>query len=191
VSLGVSGLTPALAPELDGQPSDSLWPRWLRPTIAGVAAAAIISGGWLSYRHFVKPVVLTVAVGSIDGGPSLISAVGAPDGVERPSIVVDTNTSAGIGTAGCARPTLPSFAAIPAARGCGRALRHGVVLLMAPRRAAIVSATFAIQRSALSEVRSTAHGRAEAVYPFDRARSCPRCLTSTARPASSDGSRPC
>lgn len=48
-------------------PAVNLWPRWLRITVVGIATAAVISGGWLTYRHFVKPVYLTVAAGSLDG----------------------------------------------------------------------------------------------------------------------------
>ena len=59
---------------------------------------AAISVGWLSYRYFAKPVVLTVAVGSIDGEAlSLISAIAARLTTSNAHVrlkVVDANTSA-------------------------------------------------------------------------------------------------
>jgi TRAP-type uncharacterized transport system substrate-binding protein len=62
----------------------NLWPRWLRISIVGAATAAAIGGGWFAYRYFAKPIVLTVAAGSVDGealGADL-GNIGAPDGVE-------------------------------------------------------------------------------------------------------------
>lgn len=65
-------------------PAVSLWPQWLRITVVGIATAAAISGGWLAYRYFAKPVYLTVAAGSLDGEAlSLISAISARLAVYR------------------------------------------------------------------------------------------------------------
>jgi TRAP-type uncharacterized transport system substrate-binding protein len=56
----------------------NLWPRWLRVSVVGIAAAAVIGGGWFTYRYFAKPVVLMVAAGSADGEAlALISAIAA------------------------------------------------------------------------------------------------------------------
>ncbi len=56
----------------------SLWPRWLRIPIVGVATAVVIGIGWLVYRYFAKPMLLTVAAGSADGEElALISAISA------------------------------------------------------------------------------------------------------------------
>jgi TRAP-type uncharacterized transport system substrate-binding protein len=77
----------------------SLWPRWLRTVAVGVAAAAVISGGWFAYRYFTKPVYLTVAAGSVDGEAlSLISAIAARLAASNAHTrlkVVDSQTSAG------------------------------------------------------------------------------------------------
>src|SRR5688572_13471178 len=76
----------------------SLWPRWLRVTVVGIATAAAITGGWLAYRYFAKPVYLTVAAGSVDGEAlSLISAISARLAASNAHTrlkVVDSQTSA-------------------------------------------------------------------------------------------------
>jgi TRAP-type uncharacterized transport system substrate-binding protein len=162
-------------------PAINLWPRWLRLTIVGAAAAAIISGGWLSYRYFVKPVILTVAVGSIDGEAlSLISAVAARLTTSNAHVrlkVVDTNTSAK------ASELLAAHKAdLAVVRGDTGGLEdarsvllltHGVVLLMAPSTASSDS---------LGDLRNTTIGviggtinrptveALKQVYPFDRAK---------------------
>jgi hypothetical protein len=52
--------------------------------IVGIMAAAVIGSGWFVYRHFAKPVYLTVAAGSADGEAlALISAVSARLGPRR------------------------------------------------------------------------------------------------------------
>jgi TRAP-type uncharacterized transport system substrate-binding protein len=75
-----------------------LWPRWLRIVVVGVAAAAVISGGWFAYRYFAKPVYLTVAAGSVDGEAlALISAIAARLAASNAHTrlkVVDSQTSA-------------------------------------------------------------------------------------------------
>ncbi|WP_190242147.1 TAXI family TRAP transporter solute-binding subunit [Bradyrhizobium algeriense] len=106
----------------------------------GAAAAAIISGAWLSYRYFAKPVVLTVAVGSIDGEAlSLISAVAARLTTSNAHVrlkIVDANTSAKASELLAAHKA--DLAVVRGDTG-GLAdarsvllLTHGVVLLMAP-----------------------------------------------------------
>ena len=106
----------------------------------GTATAAIISGGWLSYRYFAKPVILTVAVGSIDGEAlSLISAIAARLTTSNAHVrlkVVDTNTSAKASELLAAHEA--DLAVVRGDTG-GLAdarsvllLTHGVVLLLAP-----------------------------------------------------------
>ena len=162
-------------------PAISLWPRWLRLTIVGAAAAAIISGGWLSYRYFAKPVVLTVAVGSIDGEAlSLISAVAARLTTSNARVrlkVVDTSTSAK------ASELLAAHKAdLAVVRGDTGGLEdarsvllltHGVVLLMAPST---------VSGDSLGDLRNTTIGviggainrptvdALKQVYPLDRAK---------------------
>ena len=53
-------------------------PRWARVALV-VALIAIASGGsFYAYRHFTRPVTLTIAAGSIDGeGQRLMTAIGA------------------------------------------------------------------------------------------------------------------
>lgn len=53
-------------------------PRWSRVALV-VALIAIASGAsFYGYRHFTRPVTLTIAAGSIDGeGPRLMTAIGA------------------------------------------------------------------------------------------------------------------
>lgn len=111
--------------------------------MVAAATAAIVSGGWLSYRYFAKPVVLTVAVGSIDGESfSLISAVAARLTTSNAHVrlkVVDANTSAK------ASELLAAHKAdLAVVRGDTGGLEdarsvllltHGVVLLMAPSTA--------------------------------------------------------
>jgi TRAP-type uncharacterized transport system substrate-binding protein len=120
-----------------------LWPRSLRITLVGIATAACVTGGWLAYRYFAKPVHLTVAAGSIDGEAlSLISAIGARLAASNAHTrlqVVDSQTSAG------ASELLASGKAdLAVVRGDtgGLAdarsvllLTHGVVLIMAPSNA--------------------------------------------------------
>jgi TRAP-type uncharacterized transport system substrate-binding protein len=61
-------------------------------------STGVITGGWLCYRYFGKPIVLTVAAGSVDGEAlSLISAVAARLTASNAHVrlkVVDSNTSA-------------------------------------------------------------------------------------------------
>lgn len=147
----------------------------------GAATAAIISGGWLSYRYFAKPVVLTVAVGSIDGEAlSLISAVAARLTTSNAHVrlkVVDTNTSAK------ASELLAGHKAdLAVVRGDTGGLEdarsvllltHSVVLLMAPSTASSDS---------LGDLRNTTIGviggainrptvdALKQVYPFDGAK---------------------
>jgi TRAP-type uncharacterized transport system substrate-binding protein len=118
----------------------NLWPRWLRITIVGIVTAAAITGGWLAYHFFAKPVYLTVAAGSADGEAlSLISAIAArlsASGAHTRLKVVDSQTSAS------ASQLLASGKAdLAVVRGDtgGLAdarsvllLTHGVVLIMAP-----------------------------------------------------------
>lgn len=147
----------------------------------GAATAAIISSGWLSYTYFAKPVVLTVAVGSIDGEAlSLISAVAARLTTSNAHVrlkVVDTNTSAK------ASELLAAHKAdLAVVRGDTDGLEdarsvllltHGVVLLMAPSAAS---------GDSLGDLRNTTIGviggvinrptvdALKQVYPFDRAK---------------------
>lgn len=121
-------------------PAVNLWPRWLRITVVGIATAAVISGGWLTYHHFAKPVYLTVAAGSLDGEAlSLISAISARLAASNAHTrlkVIDSLTS------GRASELLASGKAeLAVVRGDtgGLAdarsillLTHGVVLIMAP-----------------------------------------------------------
>jgi TRAP-type uncharacterized transport system substrate-binding protein len=118
----------------------SLWPRWLRIAVVGVATAAVISGGWLAYRYFAKPVYLTVAAGSVDDEAlsltSAISARLAASNAHTRLKVVDSLTSAK------ASELLASGKAdLAVVRGDtgGLAdarsvllLTHGVVLILAP-----------------------------------------------------------
>ncbi len=120
-----------------------LWPRSLRITLVGIATAASITGGWLAYRYFAKPVYLTVAAGSVDGEAlSLISAIAARLAASNAHTrlrVVDSQTSAR------ASELLASGKAdLAVVRGDtgGLAdarsvllLTHGVVLIMAPSSA--------------------------------------------------------
>ena len=147
----------------------------------GAATAVIISGGWLSYRYFAKPVVLTVAVGSIDGEAlSLISAVAARLTTSNAHVrlkVVDTNTSAN------ASELLAAHKAdLAVVRGDTGGLEdarsvllltHGVVLLMAPST---------VSGDSLGDLRNTTIGviggainrptvdALKQVYPFDSAK---------------------
>ena len=79
-------------------PAIARWPRWLRLTIVGAVTAGVITAGWLCYRYFAKPIVLTVAAGSVDGEAlSLVSAVAARLTASNAHVrlkVVDSNTSA-------------------------------------------------------------------------------------------------
>jgi TRAP-type uncharacterized transport system substrate-binding protein len=148
--------------------------------MVAAATAAIVSGGWLSYRYFAKPVVLTVAVGSIDGESfSLISAVAARLTTSNAHVrlkVVDANTSAK------ASELLAAHKAdLAVVRGDTGGLEdarsvllltHGVVLLMAPSTAS---------GDSLGDLRNTTIGviggainrptvdALKQVYPFDRA----------------------
>ena len=116
------------------------WPRGLRVAVVGIAAAAVITGGWLVYRQFAKPVYLTVAVGSIDGEAlSLTSAIAArlvASNAHTRLKVVDSVTSAGAsqllssGTADLAI-VRGDTSGLADARSV-LLLTHGVVLIMAP-----------------------------------------------------------
>jgi TRAP-type uncharacterized transport system substrate-binding protein len=141
----------------------------------------MISAGWLSYRYFTKPVVLTVAVGSIDGEAlSLISAVAARLTTSNAHVrlkVVDSSTSAK------ASELLAAHTAeLAVVRGDTGGLEdarsvllltHGVVLLMAPST---------VSGDSLGDLRNTTIGviggainrptvdALKQVYPFDRAK---------------------
>ena len=159
----------------------SLWPRWLRVFVVGIVTAAAITGGWLAYRYFAKPVYLTVAAGSADGEAlALISAISArltASNAHTRLKVVDSQTSAR------ASELLASGKAdLAVVRGDtgGLAdarsvllLTHGVVLIMAPSSVAADS---------LGDLRDTTIGvvggpinrpivdALKQVYQFDRAK---------------------
>ncbi len=78
--------------------SITLWPRWLRIMIVGIATGALIGSAWAIYRYLAKPIFLTVAAGSADGEALLlISAISArltATGAHVRLKVVDAGTSA-------------------------------------------------------------------------------------------------
>ena len=158
-----------------------LWPRWLRITVVGIATAAAISGGWLAYRYFAKPVYLTVAAGSVDGEAlSLISAIAARLAASNAHTrlkVVDSLTSAR-----ASQLLASGDADLAVVRGDtgGLAdarsvfvLTHGVVLIMSPSTA---------DTDSLGDLRDTTIGvvggpinrptvdALKQVYQFDRAK---------------------
>jgi TRAP-type uncharacterized transport system substrate-binding protein len=147
----------------------------------GAVTAGVITAGWLSYRYFAKPIVLTVAAGSVDGEAlSLISAVASRLTASNAHVrlkVVDSNTSAG------ASELLAAHKAdLAVVRGDTGGLEdarsvllltHGVVLLMAPSAAS---------GDSLGDLRDTTIGviggainrptvdALKQIYPFDRAK---------------------
>ncbi|WP_431014876.1 hypothetical protein [Bradyrhizobium pachyrhizi] len=109
-------------------------------TVVGIATVAVISGGWLAYRYFAKPVYLTVAAGSLDGEAlSLISAISARLAASNAHTrlkVIDSLTSGGASQLLASRKA--DLAVVRGDTG-GLAdarsvllLTHGVVLIMAP-----------------------------------------------------------
>ncbi|SDK22064.1 MULTISPECIES: TAXI family TRAP transporter solute-binding subunit [Bradyrhizobium] len=147
----------------------------------GAVTAGVITGGWLSYRYFAKPIVLTVAAGSVDGEAlSLISAVAARLTASNAHVrlkVVDSNTSAKASELLAAHKA--DLAVVRGDTG-GLAdarsvllLTHGVVLLMAPST---------LSGDSLGDLRDTTIGviggainrpvvdALKQVYPFDRAK---------------------
>jgi TRAP-type uncharacterized transport system substrate-binding protein len=162
-------------------PTIARWPRWLRLTIVGAVTAGVITAGWLSYRHFAKPIVLTVAAGSVDGEAlALISAVAARLTASNAHVrlrVVDSNTSAG--ASGLLAAHKADLAVVRGDTGgledarSVLLLTHGVVLLMAPSAAS---------GDSLGELRDTTIGviggainrptvdALKQIYPFDRAK---------------------
>lgn len=147
----------------------------------GAVTAGVITGGWLSYRYFAKPIVLTVAAGSVDGEAlSLISAVAARLTASNAHVrlkVVDSDTSAKASELLAAHKA--DLAVVRGDTG-GLAdarsvllLAHGVVLLMAPSTAS---------GDSLGDLRDTTIGviggainrpvvdALKQVYPFDRAK---------------------
>jgi TRAP-type uncharacterized transport system substrate-binding protein len=162
-------------------PTIARWPRWLRLAIVGAVTAGVITAGWLSYRHFAKPIVLTVAAGSVDGEAlALISAVAARLTASNAHVrlrVVDSNTSAG--ASGLLAAQKADLAVVRGDTGgledarSVLLLTHGVVLLMAPSAAS---------GDSLGELRDTTIGviggainrptvdALKQIYPFDRAK---------------------
>jgi TRAP-type uncharacterized transport system substrate-binding protein len=143
--------------------------------------AAVIAGGWLSYRYFAKPIYLTVAAGSVDGEAlALISAISARLAASNAHVrlrVVDTGTSA---KASEMLATHKADLAIVRGDTGGLSdarsvllLTHGVVLLVAPSAASADS---------LGDLRNTTIGvvggainlpvveALKQVYQFDRAK---------------------
>lgn len=159
----------------------NLWPRWLRVTIVGTLAAAVIGGGWFCYHYFAKPVYLTVAAGSVDGEAlALISAISARLVASNAHVrlkVVDTGTSAKASEMLAARKAdLAIVRGDTGGLSDARSvllLTHGVVLLVVP------SATSA---DSLGDLRNTTIGvvggainlpvveALKQVYQFDRAK---------------------
>ncbi|MCK1410210.1 TAXI family TRAP transporter solute-binding subunit [Bradyrhizobium sp. 76] len=159
----------------------NLWPRWLRALLVGAATAAIIGGSWLTYRHFAKPIYLTVAAGSADGEAlALTSAISARLAASKSHIRLRVNDSST--SAKAAELLAAGKADLAIVRGDtgGLAdarsvmlLTHGVVLIMAP---ATVSA------DSLGDLRDTTIGviggainrqmvdALKQVYQFDRAK---------------------
>ncbi|WOH74035.1 TAXI family TRAP transporter solute-binding subunit [Bradyrhizobium sp. NDS-1] len=156
-------------------------PRWLRIVVVGIATAAIIGGGWLVYRHFSKPIFLTVATGSSDGEAQLlilaISARLTASGAHVRLKVVNAGTSAG--ASAMLAGGRADLAVVPGDTGglsdtrSVLLLTHGVVLIMAPSTASADS---------LGDLRSIAIGviggdvnrvvveALKQVYQFDRAK---------------------
>jgi TRAP-type uncharacterized transport system substrate-binding protein len=159
----------------------SLWPRWLRIMLVGIVTAAVIGGGWLTYRYFAKPVFLTVAAGSADGEAlSLISAISARLASSNSHVrlkVVDTGTSLK-----ASEMLATGKAELAIVRGdtgdlsdarSVLLLTHGVVLIVAPSTASADS---------LGDLRDTTIGviggainqpvveALKQVYQFDRAK---------------------
>ena len=162
-------------------PAITRWPRWLRLTIVGAVTAGVITGGWLSYRYFAKPIVLTVAAGSVDGEAlSLISAIAARLTASNAHVrlrVVDSNTSAGAsGLLAAHKADLAIVRADTGGLEDARSvllLTHGVVLLMAPSAASgdnlgeLRDTTIGVVGGAIN--RPTVDALKQ-IYPFDRAK---------------------
>jgi TRAP-type uncharacterized transport system substrate-binding protein len=163
------------------KPAINRWPRWLRVLIVGIITAGVIGGGWFTYRYFAKPVILTVAAGSVDGEAlTLISAVSARLTASNSHIrlkVIDSGTSAKASELLAARKA--DLAIVRGDTG-GLAdarsvllLTHGVVLIVAPSAASADS---------LGDLRNTTIGviggainrptieALKQVYQFDRAK---------------------
>lgn len=143
--------------------------------------AGVITGGWLCYRYFAKPIVLTVAAGSVDGEAlSLVSAVAARLTASNAHVrlkVVDSNTSANASELLAAHKA--DLAVVRGDTGgledarSVLVLTHGVVLLMAPSAAG---------GDSLGDLRDTTIGviggainrptvdALKQIYPFDRAK---------------------
>nr|WP_256467344.1 TAXI family TRAP transporter solute-binding subunit [Bradyrhizobium sp. 139] len=153
----------------------------MRISIVGAATAAAIGGGWFAYRHFARPVVLTVAAGSADGEAlALISAISARLTASNSHVrlkVSDAGTSAKAAEMLAAHKV--DLAVVRGDTG-GLAdarsvllLTHGVVLIMTPSAASADS---------LGDLRNTTVGviggainqpaveALKQVYQFDRAR---------------------
>ncbi|MBN8989366.1 MAG: C4-dicarboxylate ABC transporter substrate-binding protein [Rhizobiales bacterium] len=162
-------------------PAINLWPRWLRLTIVGTVAVAVITGAWFAYRYFAKPIVLTVAAGSVDGEAlSLISAVAARLAASNAHVrlkVVDSDTSAKASEMLAAhKADLAIVRGDTGGLGDARSvllLTHGVVLLMAPSTASgdglgdFRNTTIGVIGGAIN--RPTVDALKQ-VYPFDRAK---------------------
>ncbi|MET4455790.1 ABC transporter substrate-binding protein [Bradyrhizobium sp. RT3b] len=156
-------------------------PRWLRIVVVGVATTASIGGGWFVYRHFTKPVILTVATGSSDGEAQLLtSAISArltASGAHVRLKVVNAGSSAGASEmlAG-GRADLAVVRGDTAGLSDARSvllLSHGVVLIVAPST---------VSAEGLGDLRNTTIGviggeanrtvveALKQVYQFDRAK---------------------
>jgi len=158
-----------------------LWPRWLRVLIVGLVTAAVIGAGWLVYRYFAKPVVLTVAAGSVDGESlALISAISARLTASKSHVRLKVSDSGS--SAKAAELLATGKADLAVVRGDTRGLAdarsvllltHGVVLIVAPA---------AVTADSLGDLSDTTigviggpinHPVVEAlkqVYQFDRAK---------------------
>ncbi|MGY0572599.1 hypothetical protein ACTGJ9_017245 [Bradyrhizobium sp. RDM12] len=156
-------------------------PRWLRIVLVGVATAAVLGGGWFVYRHFAKPVFLTVATGSSDGEAQLlISAISArltASGAHVRLKVVNAGTSAGasemlVGGRADLAVVRGDTGGLSDARSV-LLLTHGVVLIMAPS-AGSADSLGDLRNTTIGVISGDANGEVvealKQVYPFDRAK---------------------
>ena len=147
----------------------------------GTVAAGVVTGAWLSYRYFAKPIVLTVVAGSADGEAlSLISAITARLTASNAHVrlkVVDSDTSAKASELLAAhKADLAIVRGDTGGLGDARSvllLTHGVVLLMAPSTASgdslgdFRNTTIGVIGGAINKPTVDA---LKQVYPFDRAK---------------------